>query len=76
MVKGLQRLKDYFRHDHGSFVVIGGAACEMWMTSKSLPFRVTKDVDMVLVMEALNADFVRKFWAFINAGQYQLRQKS
>ena len=76
MVKGLQRLKDYFRHDHGSFVVIGGAACEMWMTSKSLPFRVTKDVDMVLVLEALNAGFVRKFWAFINAGKYQLRQKS
>jgi hypothetical protein len=76
MVKGLQRLKDHFRNDHGSFVVIGGVACEVWMTSKSLPFRATKDVDMVLVLEALNAGFVRKFWAFINAGKYQLKQKS
>ena len=76
MVKGLQRFKGHFRDDHRSFVVIGGIACEAWMSSKSLPFRVTKDVDMVLVLEFLNADFVRKFWAFINAGKYQLRQKS
>jgi hypothetical protein len=46
------------------------------MASKSLPFRVTKDVDMVLVLEVLTADFVEQFWAFIKAGEYRERQKS
>jgi hypothetical protein len=76
MVKGLIRFKKHFREEYDSFVIIGGVACEVWMASKSLPFRTTKDLDMVLVLEVLDTDFIKKFWAFIKDGEYQIRQKS
>lgn len=37
-------------------------------------FRATKDLDIVLVIEALNAEFAGAFWAFIRAGKYAIRQ--
>jgi hypothetical protein len=38
-------------------------------------FRATKDLDIVLVVEALDAGFVAHFWSFIDAGGYQIRLK-
>ncbi|MNJ36232.1 hypothetical protein D3C77_310120 [compost metagenome] len=38
-------------------------------------FRATKDLDIVLVIEALDAGFVAHFWDFIKAGGYQIKQK-
>ena len=37
-------------------------------------FRTTKDLDIVLVIEALNTEFVVHFWDFIKAGGYQIKQ--
>lgn len=39
-------------------------------------FRVTMDLDIVLCVEALDPSFVRRFWEFVQAGNYQNRQKS
>ena len=39
-------------------------------------FRATKDLDIVLCVEALDAEFVSAFWTFVKAGQYEHRQKS
>lgn len=38
--------------------------------------RATKDIDMILVVEALSSDFVKQFWTFIENGKYELKQKS
>ncbi|MBI4024593.1 MAG: hypothetical protein HY360_06400 [Verrucomicrobia bacterium] len=76
MVKGLERLKAHFRNHHDAFVVIGGVACAEWLSSKGLRFRGTHDVDMVLILEALNEGFVKRFWEFVRAGHYENRQKS
>lgn len=76
MVNGLQQFKNHFCNYNDSYIVIGGVACDTWMTSKSLSFRLTKDIDMVLLMEVLNTAFVNQFWTFIKAGEYQKRQKS
>lgn len=46
------------------------------MEEMGLEFRATKDVDMVLHIEALDDDFVSAFWDFIDEGGYQNRQKS
>jgi len=76
MVKGLQLFKEHFRDFKESFVVIGGTACDRLFAEQSIPFRVTKDVDMVLVIETLDDAFVRRFWEFIQAGSYRKRQRS
>ncbi len=76
MVKGLDPFKAHFEGFGDRYVLIGGAACYLGMTKAGLDFRVTKDLDIVLCMEALDTRFVGVFWDFIKKGGYQNRQKS
>ena len=76
MVRGLQIFRDHFRDFKESFVIIGGTACDRLFAEQAIPFRVTKDVDMVLVIETLDDAFVRRFWEFIKAGNYRKQQRS
>ena len=75
MVVGLQRFRDHFRAHTGAFVLIGGAACDAWMTANALAFRRTKDLDIVLVADAVDAAFAQRFKAFVDAGGYEVRQR-
>ena len=76
MVRGLDRFRDQFRDFTDSYVLIGGTACSLAMEEAGRDFRVTKDLDIVLCIEALDADFVRAFWEFVRAGKYQNQEKS
>jgi hypothetical protein len=57
-------------------VIIGGVACDEWFSSQDLTSRATKDIDIVLIMEARSNKFVDRFWEFVNLGGYKNRQKS
>lgn len=77
MVKGLDVFRDYFADYTGHYVLIGGTAATLTMEDAGLDFRATKDLDIVLYVEdVLNADFGRRFWQFIEEGEYEMRQKS
>jgi hypothetical protein len=76
MVRGLDRFREQFRAYAGQYVLIGGAACDLLMEEAGLGFRATKDLDIVLSVEALDASFVRAFWKFIRAGKYQVQQSA
>ncbi|NOX87541.1 MAG: hypothetical protein GXO77_00820 [Calditrichaeota bacterium] len=76
MVKGLELFKTFFKDFADNYILIGGAACDVLFTQAGLPFRATKDLDIVLVFEALDADFVKQFWEFVKSGGYQVQQKS
>lgn len=76
MIRGLERFREHFAGYKKSFVLIGGVACHEWLSTQELEFRATKDVDMVLIVEALDAGFVKHFWEFIEAGKYQGRFKA
>ena len=39
-----------------------------------IKFRATKDIDLVLVVEALRSDFIAHFWEFIKQGKYEDNQ--
>lgn len=76
MVAGVDRFRAHFAgHDH-QYVLIGGAACELIMDEAGLDFRATKDLDIVLIVEALDAEFAASFWAFVEDGGYDVRQRS
>lgn len=76
MVTGIERFRAHFAgHDH-QYVLIGGAACELIMDEVGVPFRATKDLDIVLIVEALDAAFAERFWAFVEAGGYEIRERS
>lgn len=76
MVKGLDVFRDFFGGNADQFVLIGGTAATLAMESAGLTFRATKDLDIVLHIEALNPAFGRTFWNFVEQGHYQIRQAS
>lgn len=76
MVKGLDIFKQYFAEYSEQYVLIGGTACNLLLEDAGVPARVTKDLDVVLIVEALTPEFGRVFWQFIQEGQYENRAKS
>lgn len=68
MVRGLEIFRERFRRFEGSFILIGGAACDQWFADNRLEFRATKDLDMVLIVEILDREFVASMRAFIKGG--------
>lgn len=76
MVHGLEKFREYFEEYTNQYVFIGGTACDILMGELGAPFRATKDLDMVLIIEALNADFGETFWKFIKDGGYEHREKN
>lgn len=76
MVNGLDLFRKHFADHDDKYVVIGGTACMLVMEDVGIDFRATKDLDIVLCIEALNTEFVAIFWQFIEAGGYQNRQRS
>ncbi len=76
MVKGIDQFRTHFEGFNDRYVLIGGAACYLAMEEAGLDFRVTKDRDIVLCVEALDAEFVGAFWDVVKKGNYQNRHKS
>ena len=76
MVKGLDLFKSHFAAYNDRYVLIGGTACSILLEEADLDFRATKDLDIVLCVEALDANFVKAFWEFIRAGKYQVQERS
>jgi len=74
MVKGLDVFREHFRGYSNRYVLIGGAACDLAMASAGITFRATKDLDIVLCVEALDVAFVKAFWAFIRSGEYAIQE--
>lgn len=74
MVKGLAIFKEFFETYADQYVLIGGTAASLTMEDAGLEFRATKDLDLVLIVEALSAEFGRRFWEFIEAGGYEIRE--
>ena len=75
-MKGISVFREYFQEFQDQYVLIGGAACDLIFEAQDTVFRATKDLDIVLLVEALTPDFGRKFWDFIKAGGYEHRAKS
>ena len=71
MVKGLDTFRKYFADYGEQYVLIGGAACDIVFESNEANFRATRDLDMVLIIEALTPQFGEKFWGFIMDGKYR-----
>jgi len=76
MVRGLDVFKKYFEAFPDNYVVIGGTACDVIIEEAGFTPRATKDIDIILVVEALTPEFVTQFWQFIHDGQYERQEKS
>lgn len=75
-VRGLDVFRERFVDYEDSFVLIGGAASDAWFAAQGLSFRATLDLDIVLVIEAILAEFVSRFRDFVDEGEYKIRTRS
>jgi hypothetical protein len=76
VVKGLDLFREHFAKLDDQYVLIGGTAATLAMADAGLDFRATKDLDIVLHIEALTSAFGVAFWAFVEKGGYEIRQAS
>lgn len=75
-MKGLDIFRAHFEGFDQHYALIRGAACHVVMDEVGLAFRATKDLDIVIVVEVLDPAFAERFWAFVEAGGYEQREKS
>ena len=75
MVRGIEKFKEYFEAFEGNYVIIGGTACEIHEVNNAIAPRATKDIDIILIVEALSHEFVERFWEFIKSGNYGEKNK-
>lgn len=75
MVGGLDRFAAHFENYADRYALIGGTACDLAMKSVGQSFRATKDLDIVLLIEALDPEFVAVFWDFVREGAYRSRER-
>ena len=76
MVSGIEKFREHFAGHKEQYALIGGAACDLIFTDAGLPFRSTKDLDIVLCVEVIDKSFAYAFQGFLEAGGYKARQKS
>lgn len=74
MVKGIDKFKEAFAQFADNYVIIGGTACDIHEEANAQIPRATKDIDIILVVEALSHDYVSKFWDFVKEAAYQEKQ--
>lgn len=75
-MRGIDKFRERFAGHEGEYVLIGGGACDLLFGEVGQDFRATKDLDLVLLVEALTPEFGRVFWDFVREGGYENRQKS
>jgi hypothetical protein len=75
-IQGLDSFSAYFKGYENRYTLIGGVACYLNLADADIDFRATKDLDIVLSAEALDAEFAQKFWNFVKEGGYQHQEKS
>ena len=76
MVTGIDSFKEWFKGYEEQYAIIGGTACDILMTEDGLDFRATKDIDLVLIIEAVDANFGKKFWEYVKQAGYEHCNKS
>lgn len=75
MVTGLDVFKDRLGAHSDGYVMIGGTACSLLMEREGIPFRATRDLDMVVVVERMTREFAEDLWAFLREGGYRNLQQ-
>lgn len=76
MVPGLDSFREKFKNYTDYYTIIGGTACDILLSEADLPFRATKDIDMILIMEDNFPEFASIFWEYIKEGGYKCGWKN
>lgn len=73
-MNGIDKIRQYLGKYKENYVIIGGTACNLNLEDANIQGRATKDLDMIVVCEAITPEYLRSFWDFIRAGGYSVWQ--
>lgn len=76
MVQGFEGFKKWFAGFEKQYTIIGGTACDLLMTKGGQYFRATRDIDIILILEAMTPEFGIHFWNYVKTGEYTHLNKS
>lgn len=71
-IKGLDLFVEHFKDYSENYIIVGGTACSLALGDAGIPFRATKDIDMIITVEEISHEFGEKFWAFVKDGRYDI----
>lgn len=69
-IVGLDTFTSYFEGFEDEYVLIGGAACFLWLNAQGLAFRSTQDLNIVVIVEGNYVEFAGLLWDFIGDGMF------
>ena len=75
-VAGIERFKEAMAGHEGGYVLIGGGACSILFDDAGASFRLTKDLDVVVLVDKAGPSFGRAMWDFIRDGGYEAGRRS
>lgn len=75
MVKGLDKFREFFKDFNDKYVIIGGTACDIALRDSDMHPRATDDIDMILIVDNMTPEFGKRFWKFIEEGNYKTRER-
>ena len=64
-----------WRYDE-QYAIIGGTAYDLLMTDGSLDFRAAKDINLVLIVEAVDVQIASRSWEYVIEAGYEHRKKA
>lgn len=70
-VNGLDIFAEKLKTYSDNFIIVGGTACSLEMNDAGINFRATNDIDMIVIVEELSAEFGKAFWDFVKEGGYE-----
>lgn len=70
-VYGIERIREYLGGFKSNYVIIGGTATNINLDANDLMGRTTHDIDMIVVCEAMSAEYLKRFWEMIRAAGYR-----
>ena len=70
-MEGLDKFKEAFADFTDNYVIIGGSACEITMMDTEVKPRATHDIDMIVIVEKMSAEYGERFWQFVREAGYR-----
>ncbi len=70
LVAGIDAFRDAMAGHEDKYVLIGGGACSLLFEGTPQEFRMTKDLDIVILAASDDVEFGRALWSFVRDGGY------
>lgn len=70
-MEGLDKFREAFAAFSDNYVIIGGTACEITMQESAMRPRATHNIDMIVIVENMTAEFADRFWQFVKEAGYR-----